>query len=480
MSDLGKKTISGVLWSGIERLLVQGLQFILGIVLARLLLPSDYGLIGMLTIFFSISLAIVDSGFSQALIQRKIVTQTDYSTVFYFNLLTSLCIYAGLYFASPYIAAFFEEPRLTLITRVISLSILFNALSIIQIAKLTKALDFKSQTKCSVIAIVVSGILGIYLAFLGYGVWALVIQMVLKSILNLLLLIVFAWWWPSLVFSKKSLKSLFSFGSKLLASGLLNAVFNNLYYVVIGKFFSTKELGLYTRANQFQLLPSETLAVILQRVTLPVLSGIQDDKERLVHYYRKFIRFTALVTFPLMLGLAVLATPLISVVLTDTWIESVPYLRLLALVGLLYPIHALNLNLLKVLGRTDLFLRLEIYKKIAIVITLLVTFRYGMLALIAGQVLLSFLFLYINTYYTGKLVGYGLSQQLKDIYPYLFFAIFMGGLVLLFESIFLSPHYTLLLGTLIGVVVYSVLIFSFKRSEFDEIIKIVTSKLRSR
>ena len=480
MSDLGKKTISGVLWSGIERLLVQGLQFILGIVLARLLLPSDYGLIGMLTIFFSISLAIVDSGFSQALIQRKIVTQTDYSTVFYFNLLTSLCIYAGLYFASPYIAAFFEEPRLTLITRVISLSILFNALSIIQIAKLTKALDFKSQTKCSVIAIVVSGILGIYLAFLGYGVWALVIQMVLKSILNLLLLIVFAWWWPSLVFSKKSLKSLFSFGSKLLASGLLNAVFNNLYYVVIGKFFSTKELGLYTRANQFQLLPSETLAVILQRVTLPVLSGIQDDKERLVHYYRKFIRFTALVTFPLMLGLAVLATPLISVVLTDTWIESVPYLRLLALVGLLYPIHALNLNLLKVLGRTDLFLRLEIYKKIAIVITLLATFRYGMLALIAGQVLLSFLFLYINTYYTGKLVGYGLSQQLKDIYPYLFFAIFMGGLVLLFESIFLSPHYTLLLGTLIGVVVYSVLIFSFKRSEFDEIIKIVTSKLRSR
>ena len=480
MSDLGKKTISGVLWSGIERLLVQGLQFILGIVLARLLLPSDYGLIGMLTIFFSISLAIVDSGFSQALIQRKIVTQTDYSTVFYFNLLTSLCIYAGLYFASPYIAAFFEEPRLTVITRVISLSILFNALSIIQIAKLTKALDFKSQTKCSVIAIVVSGILGIYLAFLGYGVWALVIQMVLKSILNLLLLIVFAWWWPSLVFSKKSLKSLFSFGSKLLASGLLNAVFNNLYYVVIGKFFSTKELGLYTRANQFQLLPSETLAVILQRVTLPVLSGIQDDKERLVHYYRKFIRFTALVTFPLMLGLAVLATPLISVVLTDTWIESVPYLRLLALVGLLYPIHALNLNLLKVLGRTDLFLRLEIYKKIAIVITLLATFRYGMLALIAGQVLLSFLFLYINTYYTGKLVGYGLSQQLKDIYPYLFFAIFMGGLVLLFESIFLSPHYTLLLGTLIGVVVYSVLIFSFKRSEFDEIIKIVTSKLRSR
>ena len=409
MSELGKKSISGVLWGGIERLLVQGIQFILGIVLARLLLPADYGLIGMLTIFFAISLAIVDSGFSQALIQRKNVTQTDYSTVFYFNLLTSLCIYASLYFSSPYIAAFFEEPRLTLITRVISLSILFNALSIIQIAKLTKALDFKSQTKCSVIAIVVSGIIGIYLAFLGHGVWALVIQMVSKSILNLLLLILFAWWWPSLVFSKKSLKSLFSFGSKLLASGLLNAVFNNLYYVVIGKFFSTKELGLYTRANQFQLLPSETLAVILQRVTLPVLSGIQDDKERLVHYYRKFIRFTALVTFPLMLGLAVLATPLISVVLTDTWIELVPYLRLLALVGLLYPIHALNLNLLKVLGRTDLFLRLEIYKKIAIVITLLVTFRYGILALIAGQVLLSFLFLYINTYYIGKLLGYVLS-----------------------------------------------------------------------
>ena len=240
MSELGKKTISGVLWSGIERLLVQGIQFILGIVLARLLLPADYGLIGMLTIFFAISLAIVDSGFSQALIQRKNVTQTDYSTVFYFNLLTSLCIYASLYFSSPYIAAFFEEPRLTLITRVISLSILFNALSIIQIAKLTKALDFKSQTKCSVIAIVVSGIIGIYLAFLGHGVWALVIQMVSKSILNLLLLILFAWWWPSLVFSKKSLKSLFSFGSKLLASGLLNAVLIIYIMLLLGSSFLLK------------------------------------------------------------------------------------------------------------------------------------------------------------------------------------------------------------------------------------------------
>jgi O-antigen/teichoic acid export membrane protein len=478
VSDLGKKTISGVLWSGIERLLVQGIQFILGIVLARLLLPSDYGLIGMLTIFFSISLAIVDSGFSQALIQRKNVTQTDYSTVFYFNLFTSLCIYAALYFASPYIAAFFEEPRLTLITRVISLSILFNALSIIQIAKLTKALDFKSQTKCSVIAIVLSGILGIYLAFMGYGVWALVIQMVSKSILNLVLLMFFSLWWPSYVFSKSSLKSLFSFGSKLLASGLLNAVFNNLYFVVIGKFFSTKELGLYTRANQFQLLPSETLAVILQRVTLPVLSGIQDDTVRLVHYYRKFIRFTALVTFPLMLGLAVLAAPLVSVVLTDTWIESVPYLRLLAFVGLLYPIHALNLNLLKVLGRTDLFLKLEIYKKIAIVITLIITYRFGMIALVAGQVLLSFLFLYVNTFYTGKLIGYGIMQQLRDITPYLLIAALMGVIVMGFGTISIVPLYRLLGGSLVGMIVYTLLIYVFKRADYNEIVRIATLKLK--
>ena len=479
MSTLKNKTLNGLLWSTIERFSVQGVQFLLGIILARILFPSDYGLIGMIAIFMSISQSLIDSGFSQALIQKKNTTEKDYNTVFYFNILTAILIYGILFFLAKPIAVFYAEPILENLTKVIGLNIIFSSFSIVQIAKLSKSLNFKLQTKATLTSVIISGSIGIYLAYMDWGVWALVTQGILKSSINTLLLFILTRWRPKLIFSKKSFNSLFSFGSKLLFSGLLNAVFNNIYLIVIGKFYNVKELGYYTRANQFQQLPSETITVILQRVTFPVLSSIQDQKKKLEHYYKKFIRFSAFIIFPLMIGLAVTASPLIIVVLTDKWINAAPFLQLLCFVGVLYPIHAINLNVLKVKGRSDLFLKLEIYKKLLIAITVLITFSFGVKALIIGQIVCSIISLYLNTYYSKKLIDYSFFNQIKDLIPVLLVSLLMGFTV--FASIYFitSNMLKLLTALFVGPLSYYILTFVFKFEEVKEINKFIV-KLRGK
>lgn len=472
MSTLKKQTIKGVLWSSIERFSVQGIQFILGIVLARILLPSDYGLIGTIAIFLSISQSLIDSGFSQALIQKKDTSENDYNTVFYFNLLASIGVYGILFFLAEPIADFFNEPILENIIKVVGLNIIFSALSIVQIAKLSKDLNFKLQTKATLTSVIISGSVGIYLAYKGWGVWSLVTQGLLRSCINTILLFILTRWKPKIIFSIKSFKELFSFGSNLLLSGLLNAIFNNIYLIIIGKFYNVKELGYYTRANQFQQLPSETITVILQRVTFPVLSSIQDQKKKIEIYYKKFIHFSAFIIFPLLIGLAVVASPLITIVLTDKWIQAVPFLQLLCFVGILYPIHAINLNILKVKGRTDLFLKLEIYKKLLIVITVLITFSFGVKALIIGQIICSIISLYLNTYYTGQLINYNFFSQIKDLIPVLLASIFMG--IVIFFSIFYvqSSLLKLILALVVGPISYYVFSFLFKFEEIKALNKL--------
>lgn len=479
MNNLKSKTIHGLIWSSIERFSVQGVQFVLGVILARILFPSDYGLIGMIAVFLSISQSLIDSGFSQALIQKKNTTEKDYNTVFYFNILTAILVYGILFFLAKPIAVFYGEPILENLTKVVGLNIIFSSFSIVQIAKLSKNLNFKLQTKASLTSVILSGGIGIYMAYKGWGVWALVIQGLLKSGINTLLLFVFTNWRPKLMFSKKSFNSLFSFGSKLLFSGLLNAIFNNIYLIIIGKFYNVKELGYYTRANQFQQLPSETITVILQRVTFPVLSSIQNQHQKLEHYYKKFIRFAAFIIFPLMIGLAVTASPLIIVILTDKWINAVPFLQLLCFVGILYPIHAINLNVLKVKGRSDLFLKLEIYKKLLIAITVLITFSFGVKALIIGQIVCSIISLYLNTYYSKKLIDYSFFNQIKDLIPVLLVSLLMGFTV--FASIYFIPSNMLKLITalFVGPLSYYILTFVFKFEEVKEINKLIV-KLRSK
>lgn len=375
-------------------------------------------------VFLAISQVFIDSGFSTALIQKKDRTETDYATVFYFNVVLGILLYGLLFAGAPLISRFYHQPELVRITRIWGINVIFISLAVVQRAKLTIQVDFKTQAKASFLSVVLSGITGIVWAYEGYGVWALVVQTLLNNALNTLLLWVYARWIPLRQFSTESFTRLFGFGSKLLGAGILDTIYKNLYPLIIGKLFSSAALGYYTRADQFCQLPSSNVTGIIQRVTFPVLCELQEDKEKLKQVYRKFVQMTALVIFPLMLGLAAVSVPAIRLILTDKWLPSALMLQLLCLSGMLYPIHALNLNLLNVKGRSDLFLRLEIIKKGIITIAILLTFREGVIALIVGQVATSFITLFINTYYTKKMIDYGMLDQLKDLSKILFLSIF--------------------------------------------------------
>lgn len=438
---LKQKTVNGLLWSFIENFSKQGITFIVGIILARLLTPEEFGLIGMITIFIAISTSVINSGFSQALIRKKDCTDTDYSTVFYFNLLVGVVLFAILFFAAPLIAGFFNEPQLTKLVKVLASVLVIDAFTIIQRTKLTKRIDFKLQTKISVIADIVSGVAGIAMAYTGFGVWSLVARQIIQRALNALLLWVWNRWIPLLVFSKESFKELFSFGSRLLVSGLIDTAYRNIYLLVIGKFFSAAELGYFTRSEQFQKLPSQNINTVIQRVTYPVLSSMQDDKSRLKNNYQKLIRSTMLITFVLMLGMAAVAEPMIITLIGEKWRPSIIYLQMLSFVGMMYPLHALNLNMLKVSGRSDIFLKLEIIKKILAVPTIVIGVIWGIKIMIAGMMVNTLIAYYLNSYWSGRFIGYSFKQQVTDILPSFSLALTMAvavyllGLILPFSML---------------------------------------------
>lgn len=475
-NNLKQETAKGFLWSAVERFSVQGLQFLMGLVLARLLLPSDYGLVGMLAIFLAISQTFVDSGFSSALIQKKNRTDTDYSTAFFFNIGVGLFFYLVLFFTAPLIANFYDTPELTSLTKVIGLNVFITSLAVVQRAKLTIKLDFKTQAKASFTSVFIGGCIGIAMAYNGYGVWALVVQSLLRNGLNTIFLWFLSKWMPKAVFSITSFKGLFSFGSKLLGAGLLNTIFQNIYLLVIGKLFSASELGFYTRAQQFQKMPSQNITGIIQRVTFPVLSSIQDDDEKLIKAYRSFIRLSAFVVFPLMIGLAVVAEPLIRLILTEKWMPTVPLLQLLCIAGMLYPVHAINLNILNVKGRSDLFLKLEIIKKILITIAILITFSFGVKAMVIGQIFTSFISFFINTHYSSKMINYGAWKQIKDMLPTTIITLLMAFGICMAMPIVDSDALKLLIGIVVGIIIYLVSAKIGNFNELNEIVSLIKNK----
>jgi teichuronic acid exporter len=426
---LKEKTLSGLFWSFVDNFANLGIQFVVGIILARMLSPREFGLIGMITIFIAISQTFVDSGFRQALIRKSTCTQSDYSTVFYFNLAVGIFFYIILFILSPFISNFYNEPSLSRIIRIVGLTLIINALTVIQFVILTKNVDFKLQARISVFAGVGSGFIGILFAILGYGVWSLVALQISKQALNSLLLWLWNGWRPALVFSRNSFSELFGFGSKLLISGIIGTVFQNIYYIVIGKYFSAIDLGFYTRGEQFKNLPAQNLVNVVSRVTFPVLSSIQDDIPRLGNNYRKLIRSTMFISFVLMLGLAAMAKPLILTLIGEKWLTSVSYLQLLCFVGMLLPLHALNLNMLQVLGRSDLFLKLEIIKRSLTIPTIITGVIFGIKIMIVGMFVNSLIALYLNSYWSGKMIGYSFKQQILDIMPSLLMALLMSSIV---------------------------------------------------
>ena len=476
MSSLKEKTVKGVMWSSIDRFSTQGIQFVFSILIARLLLPSDYGAVAMLNIFLAISQTFIDSGFSTALIRKLDRTETDFCTVFYFNIIVGLFFYIVLWLASPYIAAFYEIPLLEDITKVVALAFVFSSFSGIQSARLSIAIDFKTKAKISIIVTILTGSVGLWMAYNGYGVWALVIQAVSWSLLRTILLWLFVRWMPKLVFSWKSFREMFSFGSKLLASGLLDTTYNNIYTLVIGKVFSSTTLGLYSRASGLAQYPSSNITGVLQGVTFPVLSSIQNETERLADAYKRFLRISAFIVFPLMVGLAAVADPLIRLVLTDKWEGAIYLLQIVCFSMMWYPIHAINLNLLQVKGRSDFFLKVEIIKKIQGVIVLCITVPMGIVAMCYGSVISSLLCLIYNTYYTQKLIGYGYAAQMKDLLHILVHSLVMGAGVWCIVQVFDSLWLQLVVGILSGVVYYIAGAHFLRFEELDEVISLVRKK----
>ena len=476
---LRQKTINGLKWSFVDTFANQGFQFIIGIILARLLVPKDFGLIGMLIFFIAISQSFIDSGFSQALIRKKDCKQVDFNTAFFFNLLVGIAFYLILFFSASLIADFFREPQLFSLIRVLGLVLLINAFGLIQRTILIKEINFKLQTKISLIASFISGAVGIGMALNGFGVWSLVYKTITQQLATTFLFWLWNKWKPTAAFSVQAFKDLFQFGSKLLASGLIDTTYQNIYYLIIGKYFSATDLGYYTRADEFRKIPSQNLNGIIGRVSYPVLSSIQDEPEKLKSAYKKLIQTTMYITFVLMIGLAATAEKVILVLIGEQWLPAVPYLQLLCFVGMLYPLHALNLNMLKVKGRSDLFLRLEVIKKTLAVPTIIIGILFGIKIMIVGMIVNSVIAYYLNSYWSGKLIGYTVREQISDIYSPFTLAVLMGILTYLTGTVIKSGHLVVLISQIItgGLII---LVFSelIKLKPYIEIKSIVLGSIK--
>ncbi len=476
MSSSGGRTAKGIVWSVIDRFAGQGVQFIIGLVIARMVMPSDYGLIAMLTVFLAIAQTFVDSGFGSALVQKQDRSEVDYSTVFFFNAGVALLCYLLLFFTAPLIADFYHQPRLEMITRVAGLALVINSLGAVQLARLTIALDFKRIAIVTLTAVVLSGLLGMGMAYKGYGVWALVALTLSNNMIYNILLWVISRWHPTWSFSIKSFRELFSFGSKLLLSSLLHTVYVNLYSLVIGKFFSSRELGYYNRSSVLAMFPSSNLSTVIYRVVYPVQCQLQDDTKAMINHFYQYLRLSCFAIFPIMIGICVLAEPLVLVILKAKWLPAVPYLQILCIAYMWDSIMKLNGAVINAKGRSDLFFKAEIAKKIVAFIILAITIPFGIKVMCYGLIAYAFADIRIITYYTNKLVGLRLMPQIKQLLPILGLSSVMGMSVYASTLMVHNEYLKLLLGFVVGVVVYLGASPLFRVREFGFILAFIKKK----
>lgn len=476
-NNLKGKAISGFAWSLGERFGSAISDFVISIIIARLLAPEEFGLVAMVMVFISLLTPFIDAGLGKALIRKKEVTDKDYSTIFWWNIAVSILVYFILYFSAPLVSAFYKEPELKEILRVVGLLVILQAFSVIQTTRLTKLLDFRSLTIRSVISNLLSGLLGLYLAFNGWSYWAIVVRQLANAGLSALLLWSISNWRPSFSFSVASFKEFFGFGNKLLLSGLLDAAFNNIYPLLIGKFFSPAALGFYNRANNLRNLPQNIYTSVVSRVTYPILAQINGNDDQLIKGYTKLIQLTSFIYFPIMLLLMGGSKLIIVVLLTEKWLPAVSLLKGLALAGILYPIHALNLNVLMIKGRSDLFLRLEVIKKMIVVIIIVVTFKWGIMGLVIGQIVYSVLALILNTFYTKRILNYSLFNQLKDILPSLYTSLAVGLSIMIgSENLGIYTWWSLIGWLLLGLLFYILLSGFTNRRDFGYFSTLIRQK----
>ncbi len=474
--SLKDKTVKGVVWSGIDNVVHMGVSFMVSIVLARLLSPDDYGLLGIILIFTEVCNALINGGFTTALIRKPNVTDDDFNTSFIVNLGMSLVLYAVIFLSSPMIADFFGRQELVALTQVSSLGMIIGALAMVQQTRLTKRIDFKSQTKITFVASFTSGVVGIVMALMGCGVWSLVAQDLSNKGLRTVLLWMVNKWIPRLRFSSDSFHELFGFGWKMMLSSLLDTVWKELYQVVVGKFYTPATLGQYTRSKQFAKLFSSNLTSVIQRVTYPVLSNIQDDRERMVLAYRRIIKVTMFVTAISMFALGAVSEPLLYCLIGPKWHEAATYLPLICLTGSTYPLHAINLNMLQVQGRSDLFLGLEVIKKIIGIAPLAVCIFYGIMPMLCVSVITTIIAYFLNSHWSGKLIGYSSWDQIRDFMPSYGAATLMALSVYFLKYLPVTPWLILPLQIFIGTAIF--FLITHKMEEYKEVKSMVMPAIK--
>lgn len=462
------KVVRGFLWSAIERFSIQGISFFLSIIIARIISPSAYGLIVMIQVFLSFSQVFIDGGFTNALIQKKDRNDTDYYTVFIFNMGVAIFLYLLFFFAAPFIANFYGETQLKSITRVISLNLIFSSLSIVQRTRLTINLDFKTQTKAGLIAIIISGTVGIFCAYSGFEVWGLVIQSILSQILISVSLMYFSKWKPKLIFSISSFKRLFRFGSKLMLSNILTSIYINLANLVIGKKYTSADLAFYNKGFMLSQFPSTNLSNVMNRIIYPVLAQVQDNSDILKREYLKYLHLTHFIILPLMGLLLVLAEPLIIVILTPKWIDAVPYLQIFCINFMLYPIMQQSGNPVAAIGHSGILLKYQLLKRFISFIILIYTLTISIKAICYGIVISSLFEAIVNIYICRKEIGVGIRQYLKTQMDVIITTVFMCTATYFITLLLPNNLWKLIVGGGLGIFLYlcATVLFNFQEKAF--------------
>lgn len=477
--SISKQARSGMVWTFAQQFGNQLVGFGISLVLARILIPAEFGLIGMIAVFISVGQTLVQSGLTQSLIRTPDITNADYSTVFFYNLAVSILVYILVYLGAPYIAVFYDQEILTGLTRLYCLVFIINGFSAVQQARFTRQMNFKIQTIISLPATLIGGGVGILLATMDYGVWSLVWSQLVVAGIGSVLFWIFSGWSPGFIFRFSLFKQHFGFGIKLAVSGLLDTIFNNAYLIIIGKFFAPAQVGYFTRAETMRQLPVTNLSTALNKVTYPLFAQIQDDELRLKDVYSQLMKIVVFIIAPTMVVLGVLAEPLFRFLFTARWLPAVPYFQILCVVGILYPINSYNLNVLKVKGRSDLFLKLEVIKKLLIIGIIVGTIPFGIYALLWGQVVMAIFGFFINSHYTGKFISYSAFSQIMDLMPSILLAIIAGiGCYMLDKLVMQNfmDFIRILTGVLSYAIVYLPLSFLFQTKVLKQIINLAFNR----
>ncbi|KIA82871.1 capsule biosynthesis protein CapK [Kaistella solincola] len=466
--SLKKQAVSGLIWTFFEQFGSALVSFAISVLLARLLQPSDFGVIALFHVVTGLATVIIGGGLASSLIRTNLADEKDYSTVFIFNIASSFVLYIIIYLTAPFVAMFYKLEILTNIIRVYCIILIINAFVTVQKTHFIKELNFKMAFKIQLPSLIVGGGTGVFLAYIGFGVWSLVYSAIIQSLVFMLQHWFYSDWRPKVIFDREKFKYHFNYGYKITLAAILEILFSNVYTIIIGKYFSIQQLGYYNRADSLKQLPVSNLSTALNKVSFPLFAKISHDNVKLKEVYQKMMGVVIFVIAPVLALMVVAAEPLIRFLLTEKWLPAVPYFKILSIAGLLYPINAYNMNVLKVKGKTDLFLKLEIIKKILTVAVVFIALKFGIYGLLWGQVFLSVLALFVNSFYTGKILKYNVWAQINDLVKPMFLATLVGGLLYLIDQILLSDLndlFRLILLTATYTSIYGGIAFLFKFKE---------------